>query len=157
MSFSYFVSSFAFHPIYVSVTEIEHNAKENILQVSCKIFSDDFEKTLSKTYNIHVDLSQTKYKPAMDKIIDDYIQKHLKIAFNSRLVSLKYFGYEQIEEAVFCYFQVDNVNNVKTISVTDNILYEYKDNQISLLHITINGNRKSIELNNPQDKIEMKF
>ena len=30
------------HPIYVSVTEIEHNAAEKTLEISCRIFTDDF-------------------------------------------------------------------------------------------------------------------
>ena len=33
-----------YHPIFVSVTEIEHNAKDKTLEISCKIFTDDLEK-----------------------------------------------------------------------------------------------------------------
>ncbi|MEP6711516.1 MAG: DUF6702 family protein, partial [Ferruginibacter sp.] len=141
----------------VSVTEIEHNAKDKTLEVSCKIFTDDFEKTLRKTYNTHVDLLLAKDKPAMEKLVNDYLKKHLKIVVNGKPVALKYLGYEQIEEGIYSYYQVDNVTSVKKITVTDNILYEYKDEQISLLHITVNGNRKSTKLNNPEDKVEMQF
>ena len=48
------------HPIYVSVTEIEHNAKEKTLEISCKIFTDDFEKALKATYKTYVDLLKPK-------------------------------------------------------------------------------------------------
>ncbi|MEO6683334.1 MAG: DUF6702 family protein [Ginsengibacter sp.] len=112
---------------------------------------------MSKTYHTHVDVSQTKDKVRLDKLLNDYIQKHLKIAVNNSMVSLNYLGYEKREEAIYCYFQVDNVHNIKTISVTDNILYEYEESQMSLLFITINGSRKNIDLTNPQDKIELKF
>ena len=37
------------HPIFVSVTEIEHNAVEKTLEISCKLFVDDFEKSLPKS------------------------------------------------------------------------------------------------------------
>ena len=30
-----------YHPIFVSVTEIEHNNKDKTLEISCKIFTDD--------------------------------------------------------------------------------------------------------------------
>ncbi|MEI8059397.1 MAG: DUF6702 family protein, partial [Ferruginibacter sp.] len=33
------------HPLFVSVTEIEHNAKDKTLEISCKIFTDDFENS----------------------------------------------------------------------------------------------------------------
>ena len=157
LSFSFLVSSFSFHPIFVSVTEIEHNAKEKTLEVSCKIFTDDFEKTLRKAYNTHVDLLLAKDKPAMDKLVNDYVQKHLKIMVDGKQIVLKYMGYEQIEEGIYSYYQADNISGVKKITVTDNILYEYKDEQINLLHITVNGNRKSTKLNNPDDKVVMEF
>ncbi len=157
LSLSFLVSSFSFHPIFVSVTEIEHNAKEKTLEVSCKIFTDDFEKTLRKAYNTHVDLLLAKDKPAMDKLVNDYVQKHLKIMVDGKQIVLKYMGYEQIEEGIYSYYQADNISGVKKITVTDNILYEYKDEQINLLHITVNGNRKSTKLNNPDDKVVMEF
>ena len=34
----------ALHPFHVSVVEIEHNAEDKSLEISCKIFTDDFEK-----------------------------------------------------------------------------------------------------------------
>jgi len=37
------------HPFYVSVTEISHNAKDKIIEISCKIFADDLEMTLTKS------------------------------------------------------------------------------------------------------------
>lgn len=157
LSLAFVAGSFSTHPIFVSVTEIEHNAKDKTLEISCKIFTDDFEKTLRKAYNTHVDLLLSKDKPAMDKLVNNYVQKHLKIAVNGKAVALKFIGYEQIEEGIYSYYQVDNVIAVKNISVTDNILYEYNSQQISLLHITVNGNRKSTKLNNPEDKVAVEF
>ena len=145
------------HPIYVSVTEIEHNAKAKTLEISCKIFTDDFEKTLRAAYNTHVDLLDPKEKAAMDKLVNDYVQKHLKVAVNGAPVALKYLGYERIEEGIYSYYQADNIPLVKKIAVTDNILYEYKDQQLSLIHVIVNGERKSTKLNNPEDKFSIDY
>ncbi len=48
------------HPLYISVTEINHNAKDKILEVSCKIFTNDFETVLEKIAKTKVDLSPAK-------------------------------------------------------------------------------------------------
>ena len=48
-------SGASLHPIYVSVTEIEHNAKDNTLEISCKIFTGDLEAVLRKNNKIKVD------------------------------------------------------------------------------------------------------
>ena len=39
-----------FHPFFVSVTEMNHNAKDKTLEISCKLFADDFEKGLEQVY-----------------------------------------------------------------------------------------------------------
>ena len=38
------------HPFHVSVVEINHNATDKTLEISCKIFTDDFEKVLAQNY-----------------------------------------------------------------------------------------------------------
>ena len=145
------------HPIYVSVVEIEHNAKAKTLEVSCKIFTDDFEKALRATYNTSVDLINPKSRPTMDKLINEYVQKHLKLTANNKPVILKYIGYEQEEEGIYSYYEAANIPVVKDIVIINNLLYEYKAEQMGLLHITVNGTRKSTKLNNPNDKAIVNF
>ncbi|MBS1497365.1 MAG: hypothetical protein JSU03_00455 [Bacteroidetes bacterium] len=150
-------SAFEVHPIYVSVTEINHNAKAKTLEVSCKIFTDDFETALRNAYHLHIDLLSPKDKQAINKLVSDYVQKHLQIRADGHLVTLKYLGYEQIEEGIYSYFQVDGISSVKSITVTDNLLYEYQQQQINLVHITVNGKRKSTKLNNPEQQVTETF
>ncbi len=145
------------HPIYVSVTEIEHNSKEKTLEVSCKIFTDDFEKTLRQAYKTHVDLLQPKDKNAMNNLVKDYVTKHLQIKADGKAVALEFIGYEQQEEGIVSFYQVSNIASVKKMEVTDNILFEYKKEQISIIHTIVNGNRKSTKLVNPEDKYSFEF
>ena len=93
----------------------------------------------------------------MNKLVNDYVQKHLQVNVDGRDIQLKYIGYEQIEEGIYSYYQVNNINTVKNITITDNILYEYKEQQMSLIHVTVNGNRKSTKLNNPDTKASLSF
>ncbi len=147
----------AAHPIFVSVTEIEHNTKDKALEISCKIFTDDFEKALRNAYKTHVDLLDAKVKPAMDKLVNDYVQKHLKISVDNKPVVLKYIGYERIEEGIYSYYQADNISSVKKISVKNDLLFEYKQEQISFMHIIVGGHRKSTKLSNPESTAVMEF
>lgn len=151
------MNSIAFHPVYVSVTEIEHNAKEKILEISCKVFTDDFEKTLRQNYKTTVELAAPKDKAAMDKLVSSYISKHLQIAVDGKNAPLQYVGYEQQEEAILCYFQANNIASVKKITITDNILYDWKQDQVSVLHVTVNGKRQSTKVNNPEDRVSLEF
>ena len=145
------------HPIYMSVTEIEHNAKEKTLEISCRIFTNDLETQLRQGYKGFIDLINPKDKAAMNKLVNDYIQKHLSIQVDGKTVALQFLGYEQQEDAINSFYQVNNIALVKKLTITDNILYEYKSEQISLIHVTVNGNRKSTKMVNPEDKVSLEF
>jgi hypothetical protein len=145
------------HPFFVSVTEIQHTSNAKTLEISCKIFTDDFEKTLRKNYKIYVDLVNPKDKEAMNILVTTYIKQHLKISLNGKLLNLQYIGYEIDHEAVWSYFQVDNIAKIKIMDITNTLLLEYKRQQTNLLHVTVNGLRKSTRLNNPESKVSFKF
>ena len=83
------------HPLHVSVTEINHNAADKTLEISCKLFTDDFEKVLSKNYKTKVDLINPPDRPGMEKLVNDFIQKHLTIKTGDKLSRLIYLGYEK--------------------------------------------------------------
>ena len=154
---TFLMSSANLHPIFVSVTEIEHNTKDNTVEVSCKLFANDFEKALRNQFNVTIDLLQPKDRKALDQLVNKYLQLHLKLWVENTPVSIKYIGYEVVEEAIISYFQVDNIASIKNITVQDNILYEMSPEQISLIHIIVGGNRKSTKLSNPDDKVSMQF
>ncbi len=151
------VHSLPVHPIFVSVTQIEHNVKEKSLEISCKIFTDDFEKVLRTLYKTKIDLLDNSLHNKMAPVVYAYISKHLQMSVNGKPVKIKWIGYEQNEEGIMSYLQADDISSVKVIEITDNILYEYKSEQISLIHVIVNGLRKSTKLNNPEDKTLFEF
>ncbi len=83
--------------------------------------------------------------------------QHLKIAVNGKTVSMQFKGFEPVEEAIYSYFEVDGVNAVQTIDIDDDILYSYKKEQMGIIHVTVNGERKSTRLLNPQRKAQVTF
>ncbi len=58
------------HPLYVSVIEIDHNAKDKTVEISVRIFTDDLEATLRKYTTARVDLTAPGHKPAMERLVN---------------------------------------------------------------------------------------
>jgi hypothetical protein len=85
------------------------------------------------------------------------VQAHLKITADGKLLNLKYLGYEVIEEGVFSYYESPGIEDIKNVSLFNNLLYEYNSQQMGLVHITVNGSRKSTKLNNPVDRAVVVF
>jgi hypothetical protein len=147
----------AAHPFYMSVTEINHNAKDRTLEISCKMFTNDFETTLSRFANLKIDLSDPKAKAVADKYIAAYIEKHLTIKIDGKPVVLQFIGSEKETGATWSYFQVDNIVSVKKMGIVNNLLYEVFDTEINIIHVTVNGNRQSTKLNNPETSASFDF
>ena len=145
------------HPIYVSVTEIQHNAKDKTLEISCKIFTSDFEAILKSKTKSKVNLLQPADKTLMESLVNQYIQQHLKIKVDGNLKPMEFLGYEQNEDAIQSFFEINDVATLKKIDVQDDILYEYKSEQISIIHVVVNGNRKSTKLVNPDNSVSLNY
>jgi hypothetical protein len=145
------------HPLYVTVTEINHNAKDKTLEMSCKIFTNDFEAALEKTFHVKADLSQPKDKKATDKLVSDYIQKHFQIKADGKPVLLEFVGSEKETDATWSYFQVSNIATVKKLEITNSLLYETYEGEINLMHVTVSGNRKSSKLTSPEINAVFEF
>ncbi len=151
-------SEAGFHPLYVSITELNHNMAEKSLEISCKIFTDDFEKAIFKTFQQKTDLSNPHNKAEADKLVSDYIKKHLLIKVDGKAVSMEFIGFERERDAVWSYFEVKQVNTApKKIDIRNDLLYESYDSQINLMHVTVSGNRKSSKLNYPDTNAEFAF
>lgn len=145
------------HPFHVSVIEINHNAADKTLEISCKIFTDDFEKTLAKNYNTKVDLINPPDKNAMDTLVKKYLYSHLSIKANGKPVMLNYIGFENDKEAAYGYIEVSNVPSVSKIDIGTNIMYDMFDDQVNIMHVIVNGERKSTKLNFPATEATLSF
>jgi hypothetical protein len=145
------------HPLHVSTTEVNFNAKDKTLEVSCRIFSDDFEAVLAKLYKQKTDLSNPNMKSAMDDLVKKYLLSHLQIKANGKAVIMGYVGFEIDHEATNIYLEVEKVAAIKSVEVNDTILYDMFDDQMSIVHIVKGTNRKSTKILYPEKKFIANF
>ncbi len=146
------------HPFYVSVTEMEYNGAEKALEMSCKVFTDDFEKILVKATGGSVDIYHPKDKALLEKQIADYIKKHFVVKLDGKPVDLEYVGYEIEEQSTYSYFQVSHLGKApQKVEISNKIFYEMFDKQISIMHLSVGGNRKSTKLDYPATEAVFNF
>jgi len=145
------------HPLHISVTEINHNATDKTLEISCKMFTDDFERVLAQNYKTKVDLINPVDRPAMEKLVNDFVQKHLAIKADGKSVQLSYLGFERDNDAIYSYFQADKIGSVKKLEIANNILHELYTDQINMMHIVVGGLRKSLKLDFPEKEAVVSF
>ncbi len=145
------------HPFHVSVVEINHNAGDKTLEISCKIFTDDFEKVLAQNYKTKVDLVNPPDKPAIDTLIKKYIVSHLSVSPDNKTVKLLYIGHERESEAVYCYLEIDNIPTVKKMEISNKLMHDLFTDQVNLVHVVVEGTRKSSKLDYPATQLSVSF
>jgi hypothetical protein len=146
-----------YHPLYVSVTEIEQNAADKALEISYKFFTDDFEHTLEKSNKKKLDIKSSKEKGEFDKYIPEYINKHFTLTVDNKLVQLRYIGFEIEKESVYCYFEANEVSSIKKVNISNSLLHDFKKEQINIMHLSINGKKQSTKLHYPTSKASFTF
>lgn len=144
------------HPFYMAVTEINYNKNDKVFEVTAKLFTDDFEKVLGDAYKTKVDLVNPN-RPEMDKLIKDYFKKHLMMIVDDKSIELKYLGFEQDSEAVYCFLEVERIEEIKKISIKNSLLHDLNEHQINIMHVIVDGKRKSVKLDFPNKVANFKF
>jgi hypothetical protein len=147
------------HPLHLSVVEINHNKEEKTLEVTCKIFRDDLEKVLAKNNKTKVDLINPANKAAMESLVNNYIFHHVRLHADGRLVPVTGIGfeYEKSEDAIYSYFQAENITSLKVLDCTNSILHELYEDQQNIIHVIVGGNRKSTKLDYPAVSASFNF
>ena len=122
------------HPFYLSVTDLKYNAVEHAIQGSVKVFTNDLESALKRTYRQPVDLMHPKDSTKTATILKNYLEKHLVLSINGQNKTFDLLGFEREEEAVWMYIEIRNCPLPKTVIIENSILYEDLVSQSNIIH-----------------------
>ncbi|MCC1483948.1 DUF6702 family protein [Winogradskyella immobilis] len=140
------------HKYYVSVTKIEYVKEKKSVQIISQIFIDDFEKLLRERYDESIELATGKEPKELDDYIERYLKGKFKLKINAKNIDYKYLGKEYKEDIVYCYLEIENISEVKTIEITNDLLFDVFEEQQNIVRTEINGKKKSFLLI-PQNNI----
>ena len=146
------------HPFFVSVIDVRHNAKDQTLELSVKAFTDDLEQTLRQNFpNSKPNLMGSGDGKLEDSLINRYVVSKLKLTVNDKPVTLRYIGHERVEESVWSYFEVQHIPALKSLQVQTTLMYEYKKEQINIIHAQSGDDQKSYRLSQPEQSVKLTF
>ncbi|WP_439151451.1 DUF6702 family protein [Winogradskyella sp.] len=155
--FATLISSSEKHEYYVSVTTVEYAKKQKSIQIISQIFINDFEKLLRQRY----DESITLDIPNEDKMVDDYMSRYLedkiKLMINGKPVNFTFIGKEYKDDITYCYLEVEKVRKIKSIEVTNKVLFDVFSEQQNIVRIKMLGKNKSFLLLPDKDKCVLNF
>ena len=93
--------------------------------------------------------------------IKNYIRKYLKakmdIKVNTQDKEFEFLGHEYKEDIVYCYLEIENIEDIKTIEIKNQVLFDIYPEQQNILRTKIKGKNKSFILIQEKDKAVLNF
>jgi len=142
-------SGTVFHPFHISSTDVNYNTKTSTLEISCRIFTDDFELALANNFKVKSDLSSEAKHKAMDVLVKKYVLSKLSFKTNDKTLVLNYLGFEKDNEATIVYLESEPVKGLKKLETINGVLYDQFDDQANIVHVSAYGKRKSAKVDYP--------
>lgn len=155
LSISAFFNSSAFHPLHVSVCEIKHNEEKDWLEITIKIFEDDFRDVLKDRTGIETKMGTEEEHIQTDGIIYEYLLEKIQISINGESVELQYIGKEVEDVASWCYLYVPDVKEISTIEISNAVMVHWFNDQVNVTHVDCNDKLKSTFFS--KDRVLEKF
>lgn len=149
--------SFSVHKYYISLTEIEYKEKTQSVQMIMNVFIDDIENAINKDYKVDLQLTTKDELKKVDELFFNYLQKHFKVKINDTNVTYRFIGKEYEGDIVYFYLEIENITNIKTIEIQNDVLVNHFPEQQNLIKTAIKKERKSLFLDKKNDKGLLKF
>jgi hypothetical protein len=145
------------HEYYVSVTKVEYAKESQSLQIISQIFINDFETLLRKRYDEKITLDTTNESELVETYMKRYLADKLKIKVNGNAVNFKFIGKEYKDDITYCYLEVENVTDIESIEVTNQVLFDAFSGQQNIVRLKLLGRNKSFLLLPDNDSCMLNF
>lgn len=141
------LSSFTiYHKFYVSVTQVEYVEAKQAVQFISRIFIDDFENMLQQRFDESIVLNNGKESKQTQFYIEKYLKSKIKVVINGEEKAIQYIGKEYENDIMYCYYEIENIPEVNSIKVTNEVLFDLFDDQQNIMRLKINDKHKTFVL-----------
>ncbi len=155
--FCFCFTSFRIHPYHVGSVEFNYNKKSQTFEITGRFFTDDLENAVSKKAGKTLRFHESKQKELMNKALEAYAAEYLKLKVNSNFVNVNYLGFEEDRESVNVYLESERIADPKKVETAVSFIYNLYDDQLNIIHVIVDGQRKSSKLGYPDRYLYQQF
>ena len=149
--------SFSVHKYYLSLTQINYKPEAKALQITLNVFMDDIETALNKDYNIDLQLTTKRELKNNDEYFIKYLNDKLLFKVNGLNKNFNYIGKEYDADMIFFYLEIENIENITSLKVINNILTQHFKEQQNLVKTKIKGKNKSKLLTIKENSVQINY
>lgn len=144
------------HPIHVSITNMEYFPDQEKIDVSFKVFMDDFQLLFVHLYQKNIDFNNDESIALNEVLIDNYLKNHFKLLVNKDSCLINKRDYKRNEDAIWFYYDVELKHKIESMVIYNSILLDLYFDQKNLLILKVQDFEKGyqFDIKNKEYKIE---
>jgi uncharacterized protein DUF6702 len=151
------LGSFALHKFYVGIYQVNYVSKKKEIQITARIFTDDFEKALERKFKKKIYLATPKEISETNGYIKSYLEEKMQVKINNSAKDLKFLGKETEDNVLICYLTIPVQGKITSIEIYNSVLTEIFPEQQNIVHTNVNGNKKSLLLTDSEPEGNLEF
>lgn len=155
LGFIIFCGFKALHPYHVGALNVEYNSTSKTFEMMGTFFMDDLENSVNKTRKSKVFFNKKNHEELMNKALESWAKSNLSMKVNGQPLKVNFLGFEEDKESVHVYLESVPISSPKSLELGMSMLYNIFDDQLNIIHITINGKRKSHKLRYPKKYLKV--
>jgi len=130
------------HRYHTSVTRLEYNAEERLVEITVQTFADDIEAALSRhNGGGRVRLDSTAKTNAL---LLDYLRNVIELKNGEERLELQWIGMELKGHSAWFYLQASAPQGPAKTTVSNRLLFELFNDQVNIVNVVQNGKRESL-------------
>ena len=136
------------HKFYLSVTQVAYSEKDSALQITSRIFIDDFEQLLEERYEFTANLATPEESSEAENYIEKYLNTKFLVEINGSYKSYVFLGKTYEEDVMICYLEVPEIqlDTITSLGIQNELLTDLFEEQQNVVHFKIDGKKKSFVL-----------
>ena len=132
----------ALHAYHSTITELRYNAAKKQLELSVKVFTDDFEKALSQGQPSHVNLTDAGSRPLA--LATAYLQRNLQVhTVAGALLPLQVLGMQSENDGYWLYCKVPLPGTVSGVKLRQTMMLDLFGDEANIVNIEAGGKKQS--------------
>ncbi|MCF8374210.1 MAG: hypothetical protein K9H64_21485 [Bacteroidales bacterium] len=139
-------ATLALHPLHITVTNIDYKKNEGQIDISIKLFKDDFGLVLYQKYKQQIDLENEQKPGESDSVITRYVEENFKLEIDQQKVKLKLKDKKIDPEAVWLSYIIDIKHTVGELKLENSLLTDLYNDQKNLVIVNFDSRQKGFTL-----------
>jgi hypothetical protein len=137
------------HPVHVSVTNLDLDPVRGKVELSVKIFADDFQDLILQKYGVQLNIVEQEDPGDRIMTVNAYIQEALQLVFNGKeAADLQFVESKLNEEAIWLFYRYEHPGNIRRVDILNRVMLEKFNDQTNLMIVSYDDKQNGYRLDN---------